>query len=127
MHCTKIRLPTGQVVVICGRRPSKSRGRTLEAQTIETRWGVKPKHPKSEENPTMMTDEQKQLMDVAKKACTRAREEAAKCDKANLPILAREWDYIGRELDQRIDLQERALNQGSLFTAAQAGATGNDQ
>jgi hypothetical protein len=71
----------------------------------------------------MMTDEQKQLMEVARKACTRAREEAQKCDQANLPILAREWDYTAKELEQRINLQERALQQGSLFTSAQAGAT----
>ena len=65
-----------------------------------------------------MTDEQRALIEIAHKACTRAREEAAKCDRAGLPILAREWDYTAKELEQRIGLQERALQHGSLFTAA---------
>jgi hypothetical protein len=109
MHCEKVRLPDGSVVLICGRRPSKS------------------KHPASEENLTMATDEQKLLIETARKACSRAHEEAAKCDRAGLPILAREWDYTAKELEQRIDLQERALQQGSLFTSAHAGAASSEQ
>ena len=118
MHCDKVPLPDGGFVVLCGRRKPKSRGRTLQAQITPTRWGVNLKYPDAGENLRMMTDDQKALIDVARKACTRAREEAQKCDQANLPILAREWDYTARELEQRINLQERALEPGSLFMMA---------
>lgn len=61
-----------------------------------------------------MTEDQTKLLEIARKACARAHEEAQKCHQSGLPILAREWDHWAREMFARIELQERALSQESL-------------
>lgn len=64
-----------------------------------------------------VTPEQQKFLDKTRVAAGRARELAAEAHRLNLPVLAREWDYFGKELESKCDLQERAFRDGALQEA----------
>ena len=61
-----------------------------------------------------LTPDQEKFIEKTRLACERAAELAAEADRLNLPILAREWHYLGSELEKRVDLQLRAFRNGTL-------------
>ena len=61
-----------------------------------------------------VTPEQQKLLDVARNASARCFLLASQADDLGLPILAREFDYLGKELDAKITLQLRAFRDKAL-------------
>ena len=59
-----------------------------------------------------MTDAQTKLIDRASKAAEVHRQLAGECDRAGLPILAREHDFVVAKC--LIGLQLRAFREGAL-------------
>ena len=82
--CEKIRFPDGHVAIICCRR---KRSRT-ERQ---------------------LTPEQQKLIDLMATARVRCAHLASEADRLGLPILAREWDYVGKCPEEKAELQLRAF------------------
>ena len=62
----------------------------------------------------LLTPEQQKLLDVARNASVRCFLLASQFDDLGLPILAREFNYLGKELDAKITLQLRAFRDNAL-------------
>jgi len=56
-----------------------------------------------------VTAEQTVYIERTKKAIVFHREVARQCDQAALPVLAREFDHMAKELEARLELQLRQL------------------
>lgn len=56
-----------------------------------------------------LTEEQKRLLEVTRKAIARFRELAEESASAGLSVLAREYDFTAREMELRLELQIRTL------------------
>ncbi len=61
-----------------------------------------------------MIEAQTKLLQRTMKAIQFHSELAAECDKAGLPILAREHDFVAKCLREKVDLQVRAFRDGGL-------------
>ena len=61
-----------------------------------------------------LTPEQQKLLDIARKASARWFLPASQADDLGMPILAREFDHLGKELDAKITLQLRAFRDKAL-------------
>lgn len=59
-----------------------------------------------------MVQEQSAFIEKTRAARGRCAELAAAADKVELPLLAREWDFIGKCLDRAIAAQLRAFRDG---------------
>lgn len=54
------------------------------------------------------------FLDKVRKARARCSEMAEEANRLELPILAREWDYLGKQLESAIGNQVRAFRNGAL-------------
>jgi len=61
-----------------------------------------------------MIEKQTALIERSKKAAKFHRELAAECNDAGLPILAREHDWIAKNIDEKVGLQIRAFRDDAL-------------
>ena len=61
-----------------------------------------------------LTPEQQKFLDVARNASARCFRLASEADNMGMPILAREFDYLGKELDAKITLQLQAFRDHAL-------------
>jgi hypothetical protein len=61
----------------------------------------------------LLTDQMK-LIERTRKAAQFHHELAELCDKANLPILAREHDHAAKQMTGAVDLQIRAFRDQAL-------------
>lgn len=64
-----------------------------------------------------LLSDQMRLIERTRKAAQFHANIALECDKANLPILAREHDYISKLLADKIALQIRAFRDTALTAA----------
>lgn len=62
-----------------------------------------------------LTEAQSKFIERTRTACDRAFVLAEEAHQLGLPILAREWNYFGKELSGRVDLQLRAFRDNTLL------------
>lgn len=61
-----------------------------------------------------LTSEQEKLIERTRKASVVAKELAVEANRLNLPILARDWEWLSREIDASVQKQSRAFRDDSL-------------
>ena len=61
-----------------------------------------------------LTAEQEKFIEKTRAASDRAAVLADEADTLNLPILAREWSFLGQELRGHVELQVRAFQDDTL-------------
>jgi len=112
MRCEKIPF-RGGAAIVCGRRSRKPISADEQATMREVF--------EMADAENRMIDDQQKFLARCRAARDRCQAMADEADKLHLPILAREWDHLGKELDNAIGLQLRAFRDDTLATDERLG------